>query len=309
MRVVFFGTPDFAVPTLNALLDAGVDIAAVVSQPDRAAGRSHSTLTPPPVKRRALESGVPVWQPERPRGSDFVDALTGAHADLAVVVAYGHLLRPDVLAVPRLGFVNVHASLLPRWRGAAPIQRALLAGDSDTGVSIMRIEAGLDSGAVWHARRAPISNTDTAATLFARLADLGAAALMEVLPRINAGEAPVAQSEQGITHAAKIDRDTARIRWNETTDAVSCRIRAMDPSPGAWTTLDGAEIKLFQPTRSVMAGAVHTPGHVGVRDGRLAIDTVDGALEIAEVQPAGKRRMPAGQWLRGAHISSDACFA
>jgi methionyl-tRNA formyltransferase len=308
MRAVFFGTPAFAVPALNALLDAGVDVAAVVSQPDRANGRSHSTLTPPPVKRRALDAGIPVWQPERPRGSEFVDALTGTHADLAVVVAYGHLLRPEILAIPRFGFVNVHASLLPRWRGAAPIQRALLAGDAETGVSIMRIEAGLDSGAVWHTRHTPITETDTTATLFVRLADLGAMALMEALPRIASGEAPVNQPEHGITHAGKIDRETARIRWDEPTHAVSCRIRAMDPAPGAWTTLHGAEIKLFQPTRSVTTGTARTAGRVDVTGGRLTVDTFDGALEIAEVQPAGKRRMAASEWMRGAHVAADACF-
>ncbi len=308
MRVVFFGTPDFAVPTLDALLLAGVDVAAVVTQPDRPAGRSHSTLISPAVKRRAVAAGIPVWQPERPRGSEFVAALTAAQPDLAVVVAYGHLLRPEILDVPRRGFVNVHASLLPRWRGAAPIQWALLAGDAETGVSIMRIEAGLDSGAVWHTRRTPIGDSDTTATLFARLADLGAAALIEALPRIAAGEVPVAQSAEGITHAPKVDRATARINWHETSRAVSCRIRAMDPSPGAWTTLGGTELKLFQPARCDRAGATCAPGEIAVIGECLCVGTQDGAVAIGEAQPAGKRRMPASQWWRGVHRTANACF-
>ena len=255
MRVVFFGTPAFAVPSLSALLDSGFDVAAVVTQPDRPKGRSHSTLVPPPVKVRAREAGIPVLQPERPRGDTFYNEIRALRADLGVVVAYGHLLTPELLAIPRLDCVNVHASLLPRWRGAAPIQWALLSGDQETGVTIMRVEAGLDTGAVWHERDTAISEVDTVATLTGRLSILGAEALLEALPRIDAGAVPRSQDHVGATHAPKIDRDLARIRWDESSRAVSCRIRAMDPAPGAWTTIGPAEIKLFGATGFV--GARH----------------------------------------------------
>ncbi len=258
MRIVFFGTPAFAVPSLTALLESGFDVAAVVTQPDRPKGRSHSTLVPPPVKVRATEAGIEVLQPEFPRGDAFYDAIRSCNADLGVVVAYGHLLRPELLEIPRLGCVNVHASLLPRWRGAAPIQWALLSGDPETGVTIMRVEKGLDTGAVWHERDTAISDSDNCATLTERLSQLGAEALIEALPRIEAGAEPRAQDDVGATHAAKIGRDVARIRWDESAHAVSCRIRAMDPAPGAWTTVAGADMQVRrgdQGVRAAVAGA------------------------------------------------------
>ncbi len=309
MRVVFFGTPQFAVPSLAALLDAGITVAGVVTQPDRPRGRSHSTLLPSPVKTLALASGIPVWQPDRPRGDEFLAQLRSAGADIGVVVAYGHLLRPDLLAVPRLGCVNVHASLLPRWRGAAPIHWALLGGDRETGVAIMRVESGLDTGAVWERRTIPIGPDDTTGSLTARLAALGAAALVETLPAIARGVAPVPQQEAGATHAPKIDREVARVRWDQNAVAVSCRIRAMDPAPGAWSTLNGAEIKLFG------AGIVLTdqydlaPGTLQPREGALLVGTRDGAVAIREVQPAGRRRVAADAWLRGSPPATDARFA
>ena len=310
MRVVFFGTPQFAVPCLTALLDTGVDVVAVVTQPDRPRTRSHSTLLPPPVKVRALTGNIPVWQPERPRDEPFWGQVRGLGADLGVVVAYGHLLRPELLVLPRLGFVNVHASLLPRWRGAAPIQWALLAGDAETGVAIMRVEAGLDTGAVWHERETAISQLDTAGTLTERLSHLGADALLEALPRIAAGVPPVPQGDAGITHAPKITRELARIRWHEPAASVSCRIRAMDPAPGAWTTLAGAEIKI----RGAPAGAQHAaPRHepgtiIGAGPAVIVTTGLGGTVGITDVQPAGKRRMPAAEWLRGANLADGARF-
>jgi len=314
MRVVFFGTPQFAVPSLTALLDAGIDVAGVVTQPDRPRGRSHSSPTPSPVKLRALEAAIPVLQPARPRDEPFERQLRELAADLAVVVAYGHLLRPEILTIPRFGFVNVHASLLPRWRGAAPIQWALLSGDPETGVTIMRVEAGLDTGAVWHERDTAISDRDTAGTLTDRLSHLGAEALLEALPRIVAGAEPVAQGEVGTTRAPKIGRDLARIRWDESAAAVSWRIRAMDPAPGAWTTIGNTELKLFG---IPSAGAQHAvppgrptamPGTIINSGTRVVIATNDGTVEIREVQPAGKRRMPATEWLRGANLPTGARF-
>jgi methionyl-tRNA formyltransferase len=307
MRVVFFGTPEFAVPSLTALIDAGVDVAAVVTQPDRPRTRSHSTIIPSPVKLRALTAGIPVLQPERPREDDFYRQIRAFNPDLGVVVAYGHLLRPELLAIPRLGLVNVHASLLPRWRGAAPIQWALLSGDPEAGVTIMRVESGLDTGAIWHERDTAITDLDTAGTLTARLAELGAEALLEALPRIASGVEPVPQDGVGATHAPKLTRELARVRWQEPARAVACRIRAMDPAPGGWTTIDGAEIKIY--------GASAHPGPSGGTPGTLArlgdvvvVTTGEGAVEIREVQPAGRRRMPATEWLRGANLPDGARF-
>lgn len=311
MRVVFFGTPAFAVPSLYALLEADVEVALAVTQPDRPTGRSHSQLIPPPVKRVAHAAGIPVWQPEHPRGEAFHQHLHDLHPDLGVVVAYGHVLTPELLKIPRLGLVNVHASLLPRWRGAAPIQSALLSGDAETGVTIMRVEPGLDTGAVWQKARIMIAPDDTMGTLTDRLSHLGATTLVETLPRIALGETPIPQPDDGVTQAPKIHRDLARIRWDEPASAVSCRVRAMDPTPGAWTVIAGSEIKLYGARVTVRDAAFpSTPAGAIVPAGdRLIIATADrGSVEIAEVQPAGKRRIPAAEWLRGAHLADDTRF-
>lgn len=309
MRVVFFGTPQFAVPTLAALLDAGVDVTAVVSQPDRPGGRSHSTLVAPPVKAFATTAGLPVWQPERPRGDLFLQQLRGSGADLGVVVAYGHILPPELLAVPRLGLVNVHASLLPRWRGAAPIQWAILAGDRQTGVDVMRVEAGLDTGAIWLERTLAIHEDDTAATLSDRLSSLGAEALLDALPDIAAGIAPHPQDPANATYASKVDRALARIRWSEKAHDVSCRIRAMDPHPGAWSVHHGSDVKLFGPQIvSRSAESTDIPGTMTQVDGDLLVTTSAGTLRIDSVQPAGRRRMPSREWLRGIDLTSGSRF-
>lgn len=311
MRVVFFGTPAFAVPSLQALLDGGHDVAAVVTQPDRPQGRSRSTLVPPPVKTAALAAGVPVVQPERPRGDAFLAWLRGLEADLGVVAAYGHLLRPEVLAAPRLGMVNVHASLLPRWRGAAPIEWAIHAGDRETGISIMRMEAGLDSGPVYLRRATPISDDDTAATVTARLAALGAAALLEALPAVARGDAPEPQDPAGVTLAPKRDRATARVDWSREARAVSAHVRAFDPWPGAWTTLGAAEVKLFGGREDGTAGGRvgGTPGEVLATTPELLVACGEGAVRIAEVQPAGKTRMAARDWANGGGVRAGERFA
>lgn len=306
MRVLFFGTPAFAVPSLEALLAAGNDVAAVVTQPDRVAARSHSTLVAPPVKQCALAAGIPVWQPERPRGDAFLADVRALAPDLGLVVAYGHLLRPELLSIPRLGMVNVHASLLPRWRGAAPIQWALLANDRETGVSIMRVEAGLDTGAVWHRAVTPISDSDTVDTLTRRLAQLGADALVETLPRIAQGAEPVPQDDAGATLAPKVDRALARIRWEESAAAVVGRLRAMDPTPGAWTTFADQDVKLFG--ARVVASSAPTAGTVIATHPELVIACGESAIAVREVQPAGKRRMPAAEWLHGAPFQAGARF-
>ncbi len=314
MRVVFFGTPEFALPTLDALLESGTEVAAVVTQPDRPRTRSHSTLLPTPVKSRALHAGIPVLQPERPRGDEFLAAIRALDADVGVVVAYGHLLRPELLAIPRHGMVNVHASLLPRWRGAAPIHWAVMAGDAMTGVSIMRMEAGLDSGPVWHQVTTPINDADTTGSLFTRLAHMGGEALIATLPRIVAGAAATGQDESQVTLAPKIDRETARIRWDASVSEVSRQIRAMDPFPGAWTMLGDESIKLFGPSVGAQRAAPLQPlfaptGTIVATDVALSVVCNDGLLEIGEVQPAGRRRMPSAEWLRGATLTTASRFA
>lgn len=321
MRVVFFGTPDFAVPTLDALLAAGIEVVAVITQPDRPRTRSHTTLLPTPVKLRAQQAGLPVLQPDRPRGDQFRATIRELRTDIGVVVAYGHILHPELLAIPTHGMVNVHASLLPRWRGAAPIHWAILSGDTSTGVSIMRMEAGLDSGPVWHTVETPIGDTDTTGILFTRLASLGADALVETLPRIVAGQTPVPQDQTQLTLAPKIDRELARIRWAASTREVSCRIRAMDPFPGAWTMLGDESIKLFAPNVGAQhAAPLHGPpaeatplfaptGTVVATHDVLRVVCSDGLLDIAEVQPAGRRRMPAAEWLRGASLPPGTHFS
>ncbi len=309
MRIVFFGTPAFAVPSLEALLDGGVDVAAAVTQPDRPRGRSHSTLTPPPVKQCAIARGVPVLQPERPRGDEFMASIRALRADVGVVVAYGHLLRPDLLTIPRLGMVNVHASLLPRWRGAAPIHWAVLSGDRETGVSIMRVEEGLDSGAVWHMARTPIDRVDTTGVLLPRLAALGATALLEALPRIAGGEEPVPQRGAGVTHAPKVDRATAHIDWTSSAATIARLVNAMDPAPGAWTTCGDTEIKFFG---AAVGPDVFISDDAGAVDptsaGPMRVSTAGGTLQIREVQPAGRRRMDAHDWMRGSAIADGARF-
>lgn len=302
MRVVFFGTPKFAVPSLEALHSAGeVEVVAVVTQPDRPRGRSHSTLQPTPVKQSALSAGIPVMQPERPRGDVFLTTVRELNPDLIVVVAYGHILPQGLLELPRLGCVNVHASLLPRWRGAAPVQWALISGDTLTGISIMRMERGLDTGPVWLRQSVPVDATATSGQLLDQLASLGSRALLEALPIITAGERPIPQDESAATVAPKIDRAVARIRWGEPAAAVSRRIRAMDPSPGAWTTFGEQEIKVYQPTDvvTVPAGPIRPPGTITIDGGQLRIRCADADLALGEVQPAGKRRMSAVEWLRG----------
>jgi methionyl-tRNA formyltransferase len=300
MRIVFFGTPDFAVPSLDALLARGDEVAAIVTQPDRPRGRSRSTLEPTPVKRRALDVGLPVLAPERPSGGDFLAELRALRADLGVVVAYGHILRPPVLAVPRHGMINVHASLLPRLRGAAPIQWAILEGDTETGITIMQMDEGLDTGPMLHQIAMRIGEDETAGGLAARLSLLGARALTEALARIDAGTAhPEPQQHDLASYAPKIDRAVTRLVWTEPAVRCARRMRAFDPVPGAWTMIDGQELKCFSPEVVPTAGPAGTVLEAG---NRLVVAAADGAVAIGEVQPAGRGRMPALAWLRGRRV-------
>ena len=302
MRIVFFGTPLFAVASLEALLRDRFTVSGVVTQPDKPQGRSRSELIAPPVKIVAQAAGLPVLQPVRPVGDVFATSLRRLEPDLGVVVAYGHILRPEILAIPSKGMINVHASLLPRHRGAAPIQHAILQGDRETGISIMQMEEGLDSGPVLHRLTTSIGADETAGELSERLAQVGAAALVEALSLLSGGLArPQPQDHSGATYAPKLDRDMARIAWQQEAAQVARHVRAFDPAPGAWTTLEGSPLKLFEGREADGSGR---PGEVLAQGERLVIAAGRGAIEVGAVQPAGKPRMPAGAWARGRSISA-----
>jgi methionyl-tRNA formyltransferase len=302
MRIVFFGTPLFAVASLQALVQSRFTVAGVVTQPDKPQGRSRSQLIAPPVKIAAQSEGFAVLQPVRPVGDVFTASLRRLEPDLGVVVAYGHILRPEVLSIPTRGMINVHASLLPRYRGAAPIQHAILQGETETGISIMQMEEGLDSGPILHHLATPIAADETAGTLAGRLAELGAGALVEVLSLLSAGAAPSQpQDHARATYAPKLDRDLARLDWQHDAATLSRQIRAFDPAPGAWTTLNSSALKLFGARAATGSGE---PGEVIEASERLVIGTGRGAIAVTEVQPAGKTRLGIDAWVRGRGITT-----
>jgi len=298
LRLVFAGTPDFAVPSLRACLASGAEVAAVYTQPDRPAGRGRK-LAPSPVKQAALAAGVPVEQPETLRDAAARERLRAHAPDLIVVVAYGLILPRRVLAIPRLGCWNVHASLLPRWRGAAPIQRAILAGDAETGVDLMQMEPGLDTGPVLLEARTPIAPDDTGGTLHDRLAALGAELLAEGLARVRCGEPLVArpQAAEGVVYAHKLDKAEAKLDWTEPAAALARKVRAFDPWPVAEAELHGERVRLWS-AEAIAAQVASAPGTL-VATHRDAIDvaTGDGLLRIRELQREGGRRVSVRDWL------------
>jgi len=307
VRVVFFGTPEFAVPSLRALVGEGFDVRAAVTQPDRPQGRSRSQLIPPPVKLAAEAEGVPVLQPERPTDAGFLDRIRELAPDVGVVVAYGHILKRELLQLPRRGMVNVHPSLLPELRGAAPVEWAILNGLEKTGVSIMQLDEGLDSGPVLLQIPHRIDPDQTGGELSAHLAEVGAQALVEALALWERDALrPIPQDSARATYAPKLTRESAHIRWSEPADRVARLIRGLDPKPGAWTQLDGQEIKLFGPQLVEQRGA---PGEVLKADSRLLIAAGSGAVEVEEVQPAGKPRMRVADWVRGRGVKVGQRFA
>lgn len=315
MRVVFFGTPEFAVPSLGALLGEGFDVLAVVTQPDRPRGRSRSSLAPPPVKVAADADGVPVLQPERPTDADFLTELRAVAPDIGVVVAYGHILRPELLALPPRGMVNVHPSLLPELRGAAPVEWAILRGLEKTGVTIMQMEAGMDAGPIIHQIPHRIDPDVSGGELSDHLAEMGAQALVEALAMLEQDALrPVPQDHSRATFAPKLTRELARLDWTKPADVVARFTRGLDPRPGAWTELrdegrgtgDAIEVKMFGGRVVEEHGE---PGEVLRVDGELVIAAVRDAVAIAEVQPAGKDRMPAADWVRGRRLAVGQRFA
>jgi methionyl-tRNA formyltransferase len=309
MRVLFWGTPDFAVPSLSALLGEGHDVLAVVTQPDRPAGRGRA-LRPSPVKVYALEESLPVLQPERARGDEFMQQLRELAPDISIVVAYGQILRREVLDVPTHGSINVHASLLPELRGAAPINWAIKLGHDMTGVTIMRMIEQLDAGPILHQVSEPIGPDENAADLWSRLSEIGAEALIEAMALLELGDLEeVPQDDARATFAPRLTRDSTRTDWREDANAVGRHIRAMDALPGAWTLHRGEELKLFRPLPEPDFAHDDEPGTVlevagtDVAEGmRVACGT--GAVLVREVKPAGKRRMTTAEWVRGRGIDA-----
>ncbi|MHB1092823.1 methionyl-tRNA formyltransferase [Thiobacillus sp.] len=295
MRIIFAGTPPFAAAALDALADAGHDIALVLTQPDRPAGRGMK-LAPSAVKQAALARGLPVSQPPSLKSPDTQAELRIADADVMVVAAYGLILPQAVLDLPRFGCLNIHASLLPRWRGAAPIQRAILAGDTETGITIMQMDAGLDTGAMLSKTVVPIRDTDTAASLHDVLAAAGASAIVAALANY-ATRVPLTQDDALATYAAKLSKDEARLDWARPAAALARAVRAYNPAPGAWTLLDGAMLKVWAAQPVTGSGK---PGEIlRAEADRLVVACGRSALALQVVQPAGGRRMSAAAFLAG----------
>ncbi|SFS21493.1 methionyl-tRNA formyltransferase [Yoonia litorea] len=291
MRVIFMGTPDFSVPVLEALVDAGHEIAAVYCQPPRPAGRGKKER-PSPVQQRAEALGLPVRHPVSLKDEDEQAAFAALDADVAVVVAYGLILPIPVLHAPKRGCLNIHASLLPRWRGAAPIHRAIMAGDAVTGVCIMQMEAGLDTGPVLLREALPIGAEETTGELHDRLSDLGARLVVEALERLD-DLITQEQPSDGVTYAAKIDKSEARVDWSKPADEVCNLIRGLSPAPGAWCMIGDERIKLLGARVSEESGA---PGQL--LDG-FTVACGTGSVVITKAQRAGKKPMPAEDVLKG----------
>ncbi|MBO9413695.1 MULTISPECIES: methionyl-tRNA formyltransferase [unclassified Ruegeria] len=292
MRIIFMGTPDFSVPVLDALVEAGHEIAAVYCQPPRPAGRGKKDR-PTPVHARAEALGFDVRHPVSLKSIEEQEAFAALKADVAVVVAYGLLLPQPVLDAPKQGCLNIHASLLPRWRGAAPLQRAIMAGDAQTGVCIMQMEAGLDTGPVLLRRATDIGTQETTAHLHDRLSEMGAAMIVETLDTLS-DLTPEPQPKDGVTYAAKIDKSEARVDWTRPAVEVDRQIRGLSPFPGAWTEIGGERIKLLASRLAVGQGQ---PGEL--LDDTLRVACGDGAIDLLRLQRAGKAAQDAATFLRG----------
>jgi methionyl-tRNA formyltransferase len=304
VRVLFWGTPGFATAALRALLGEGFDVVGVVTQPDKPVGRSRSKLEPSPVKLVAQAEGIPVLQPEKPRGEEFLAQVAALGADVNVVVAYGHILPRAVIDQPKFGTLNIHASLLPALRGAAPIQAAIREGLGETGVTIMQMVPQLDAGPILLQARTPIVADETAGELTLRLSELGAGALIEALALLELGLAkPQPQDERLATHATKVTRETAQVDWTRSAHEVGSHVRAYDPRPGAWGRVNGAEVKLFG-ARVAPRGSSREPGDVIAIDAEgMLVACGGGAVRVAVVQPSGKRRLAPLDWANGRGIA------
>ena len=304
MRIIFMGTPDFSVPVLEALVDAGHDVAAVYCQPPRPAGRGKKDR-PTPVHARALELGLEVRHPVSLKGAAEQAEFAALGADVAVVVAYGLILPQAVLDAPKRGCLNIHASLLPRWRGAAPIHRAIMAGDAETGICIMQMEAGLDTGPVLMRQATPIGADETTGELHDRLSAMGAALITEALSRLDDLDVE-AQPEQGVTYAAKIDKAEARVDWSKGAVEVDRTIRGLSPFPGAWCEVEGVRIKLLA---STIAEGVGAPGEVlEAGPSGVIVACGQGAVRLLRLQRSGRAAQDAGEFLRGMAVARGSFF-
>jgi len=297
LRIIFAGTPEFSLPPLRALIDAGCEIVAVLTQPDRVAGRG-KRLRASPVKQLATENGLSVLQPESLRDTGWQQKLAELQPDLMVVVAYGLMIPDRLLELPRLGCWNIHASLLPRWRGAAPIQRAIEAGDAQTGVCLMQMEATLDTGPVYQCLATPIDDMDTAGTLHNRLANLGAQVLINCIELANRGElsAPLAQDESKSTYARKLSKPEAELDWGQAAEVLQRKVRAFNPWPVAWCVLDGQRLRIWQ-AEVVTSGADGIPGKLITQQQSLIIGAAEKSMKILEIQREGGQRMTTGDFL------------
>src|SRR5467141_982235 len=296
MRIVFIGTGEIGVPTLRALQKSEYDLVGIVTQPDKPAGRSQK-ITAPPIKAALAGSKISILQPARIKDSESVERIRGLGPDVIVVIAYGQILPRAVLEIPKIASLNLHVSLLPRWRGAAPIQAAIAAGDHETGVTVMYMDEGLDTGDILLQRKIDISPTETGATLHDRLAQIAPEALLESLRLLAIGNAPRDPQDKTLaTYAPKLNREAGRINWNETAEAIERKIRAFNPWPGAFTKIAGGNLKIFAASIMDLRGK---PGEILRKNRELVVATSDRALSLTDVQLEGKRRMSAAEFLRG----------
>lgn len=311
LRLIFFGTPDFAVPTLEALIASRHDVVAVVAQPDRPKGRGQRLL-PPPVKLAATAAGIQVLQPTRLKPPEWLDTVRALQADLGVVAAYGRLLPDELIAIPRLGMINVHASLLPQYRGASPIHHAVMAGDALTGVTIMRVASELDAGPMLASVQVPIGADETTGDLEPRLAAAGAQLLVDVVDRLAMGPVEeVSQDHSRATFAPRLDKSLGRIDWTQPAAAVHNRVRGLQPWPGTWTSLDGTRLAIRRtslPTEPHIVGA--PPGTiVEVPGGERGVACGDGrCIVLREVQPDGRRVMAVRDFFAGRRLVAGTAF-
>ncbi len=295
MRAIFMGTPDFSVPILRAMLGAGIEVAAVVTQPDRPGGRGKG-IRMSPVKEEALRAGLPVLQPQRVR--EAADALRALSPDVTVVAAFGQILSREILDIPRLGSINVHASLLPMYRGASPIQQVILDGCKETGVTTMFMDEGLDTGDILLQRTVPIAEEETGSSLSEKLADLGAGLLLETLQRLEAGTLTRIPQTGESCYAGMIQKSRGRMDWARPAVELERQIRGLTPWPGAFTRRDGKNLRIL--AARVTEGTDRTPGEILSTDrASFTVQTGEGALAVTQVQPEGKRCMDAGAYLRG----------
>lgn len=309
------GTPEFAVPSLHTLLEQGYNIVAVVTQPDRPKGRKR-TLTPPPLKEAALALGLPILQPERMRNAEAVAELAAYEPDLIVTAAYGQILPKSVLELPRLGCINVHGSLLPKYRGGAPIQRSIMNGEKVTGVTIMYMAEGLDTGDMISKVEVPITDEDTSGTLFEKLSLAGAKLLAETMPKLIAGEVQaVPQAEEEATYAPNLKREDEQINWSRSARQIYDQVRGLSPMAGAFTTLNGEVFKVWacgnlgqaaaEAASSEAAGTSKAAGAgtvLKVEPQGITVQTGSGPLLVTVIQPSGKKAMPVSEWLKGTKL-------